>query len=98
MSNYDRFIKISKKVITFPFKAVAIALIYCYKYCISPLLPHTCRFVPSCSTYAVMAVRKFGIIKGGFLAIKRLCRCVPNGKSGLDLLPYNIKGEFKWLI
>lgn len=86
------------KVIGFPFKAIYIALIYCYKWCISPLLPHVCRFTPSCSTYALQAVKEFGLIKGNYIAFKRLCRCVPNGKSGFDPIPLNIKGDLKWLI
>lgn len=90
--------KYLKKIITFPLKAVGIALIYCYKYCISPILPHTCRFYPTCSTYAVLALKEFGFFKGSYLAIKRILKCVPNGKSGLDLLPLNIKGDLKWLI
>lgn len=86
------------KIISFPFKAIAIALIYCYKWCISPLLPHTCRFYPTCSTYAFQAVKEFGLIKGSFIACKRICRCMPNGKSGFDPIPFNIKGDLKWLI
>ena len=87
-----------KKVLTFPLKAIGIALIYCYKWCISPLLPHVCRFTPTCSTYALQAIKEFGFFKGSIIAIKRICRCVPNGKSGFDPIPLNIKGDLRWLI
>ena len=86
------------RVITYPFKAIGICLIYFYKWCISPLIPHTCRFTPSCSTYALEAIKEFGFFKGTLIAFKRLCRCVPNGKSGFDPIPLNIKGDLKWLI
>ena len=85
-------------VITYPLRLILMGLVYVYKYCISPLLPHTCRFYPTCSTYAVLALKEFGFFKGSYLAIKRILKCVPNGKSGLDLLPLNIKGDLKWLI
>ena len=72
--------------------------IYLYKWCISPLIPHTCRFYPSCSTYAVLAIKEFGIIKGVYLSFLRLKKCTPNGDSGFDPIPQNIKGDSKWII
>ncbi|HIU55206.1 MAG TPA: membrane protein insertion efficiency factor YidD [Candidatus Gallibacteroides avistercoris] len=61
--------------------------IHFYRYCLSPLKPPTCRFVPTCSEYAVQAIRKYGPIKGSWLALKRLCRCHPWGGSGYDPVP-----------
>ena len=61
--------------------------IHFYRYCLSPLNPPTCRFVPTCSEYAVQAIRKYGPIKGSWLALKRLCRCHPWGGSGYDPVP-----------
>lgn len=58
-----------------------------YKFAISPLLPPTCRFTPSCSQYAIEALRKHGPFKGSFLTIKRLLRCHPWGGSGYDPVP-----------
>ncbi|MBO4412822.1 MAG: membrane protein insertion efficiency factor YidD [Clostridia bacterium] len=87
-----------KKIINFPFKIFGISLIYCYKFLISPLIPHTCRFTPTCSTYALEAIKEFGFFKGCCLAFKRISRCVPNGKTGFDPIPFNIKGDIKWLI
>jgi putative membrane protein insertion efficiency factor len=53
----------------------------------SRILPPTCRYAPSCSEYAIQAVRKYGAIKGSWLGLKRLMRCHPWGGSGYDPLP-----------
>lgn len=58
-----------------------------YQYCISPLTPPTCRYVPTCSQYALEAIRKYGPFKGLILAIRRLLRCHPWGGSGYDPVP-----------
>ena len=86
------------KILEFPFKMLFLLLIYVYKFCISPLLPKTCRFYPTCSAYAVQAIKEYGAFKGVILAIKRVLRCNPKSKCGFDPLPPNIKGEIKWLI
>ena len=86
------------KCLAYPFKLLALGLIYAYKICISPFFPNTCRFVPSCSTYAILAIKEFGVVKGSFLAIKRILKCNPKSKCGFDPLPVNIKGDIKWLI
>ena len=61
--------------------------VYFYRYCISPLKPPTCRFTPTCSEYAILAVKKHGPVKGFWLAIKRLARCHPWGGQGYDPVP-----------
>lgn len=61
--------------------------VYFYRACISPLLPPSCRYTPTCSQYMVEAVTKYGIFKGGWLGIKRLLRCHPWGGSGYDPVP-----------
>ncbi len=58
-----------------------------YRKIISPLFPSSCRFYPTCSTYAKEALRKYGIIKGSYLAIYRILRCNPFGKGGIDPVP-----------
>jgi len=58
-----------------------------YQRWISPALPASCRFIPSCSSYAAEAIQKFGTIKGGILAGRRLIRCHPLCKSGVDPVP-----------
>ncbi|WP_100151881.1 membrane protein insertion efficiency factor YidD [Snodgrassella alvi] len=64
-----------------------LGLIRFYQYAISPLLPPRCRYSPTCSQYAVLALQKYGVFKGGWLTIKRICRCHPWGGCGHDPLP-----------
>ena len=61
--------------------------IYFYKGAISPLTPPSCRFTPSCSTYALEAIRRHGPISGLYLALRRILRCHPWGGSGYDPVP-----------
>ncbi|MCM1452804.1 MAG: membrane protein insertion efficiency factor YidD [Clostridium sp.] len=61
--------------------------IYFYQASISPMLPPSCRYSPTCSQYAIEAIRKHGPVKGMWLAIKRICRCHPWGGSGYDPVP-----------
>ena len=58
-----------------------------YQYCISPMLPQSCRFTPTCSTYAIQSITKYGVVKGLLLTIKRLSKCHPWGGSGYDPVP-----------
>ncbi|HLO59690.1 MAG TPA: membrane protein insertion efficiency factor YidD [Bacteroidales bacterium] len=58
-----------------------------YQYAISPLLPKTCRHIPSCSSYAIDALKIHGIFKGSLLAIWRILRCNPWGTHGYDPVP-----------
>ncbi len=59
----------------------------CYQLAISPLKPACCRFAPSCSAYAVEAVERFGVARGGLLALWRLLRCHPLARGGYDPVP-----------
>jgi putative membrane protein insertion efficiency factor len=68
-------------------KYLLIALIKFYKRFISPLKPQSCRFYPSCSTYALEAVSRFGFLRGGYLAARRLLKCHPFNPGGLDPVP-----------
>lgn len=68
-------------------KGLVLALIKGYRYALSPLLGQNCRFFPSCSEYAVEAVTKFGVLRGGWLAIRRICRCHPWHPGGFDPVP-----------
>jgi len=72
-----------KKAIEF----IVLLPVYFYRYTISPLFPPSCRYTPTCSQYAIEAVKKHGIFKGGWLAVKRLSRCHPWGESGYDPVP-----------
>lgn len=67
-------------------KYLLILLVKFYRRWISPLKPPSCRFIPTCSEYAVQALQKYGAIKGSYLAIKRVLRCHPFSKGGYDPL------------
>ena len=64
-----------------------IGLIKLYQWIISPMLGPKCRFTPTCSTYALQAIEKYGPFKGLWLAVKRISRCHPFGGSGYDPIP-----------
>jgi putative membrane protein insertion efficiency factor len=66
---------------------VATLLIRIYQWTVSPLLGPRCRFHPSCSNYALEAINRFGVLRGGWLAVKRLGRCHPWHPGGLDPVP-----------
>ncbi|MEO0391638.1 MAG: membrane protein insertion efficiency factor YidD [Pseudomonadota bacterium] len=67
--------------------ALPIGLIWVYKACISPFLGPNCRYQPTCSTYAIDALRTHGVWRGGWLTIRRLARCHPWGGHGYDPVP-----------
>ena len=67
--------------------APAIALIRAYQLVVSPLRPSSCRFYPSCSAYALTAIERFGILRGSWLATRRLLRCHPWNPGGVDHVP-----------
>jgi len=64
-----------------------ILLIYVYKMTLSPLIGGNCRYSPTCSSYGILAIIKYGAIKGGWLTIKRIASCNPWGGSGYDPVP-----------
>ncbi len=72
-----------RRICAYPF----ILLVRFYQLCISPLKPPSCRFTPTCSQYAMQALRKHGVIKGLYLTIRRILRCHPWGGSGYDPVP-----------
>ncbi len=70
-------------ILSYPF----LLLIKIYQYGISPMLGPKCRFTPTCSQYAAEALKKHGLIKGTWLALKRISKCHPHGGSGYDPVP-----------
>ncbi|MEO7385579.1 MAG: membrane protein insertion efficiency factor YidD [Gammaproteobacteria bacterium] len=70
---------------------LAIALIRAYQAALSPWLGANCRYLPTCSAYAILAVGRFGVLRGGWLGLRRICRCHPiaalGGGAGADPVP-----------
>ncbi|MCB1747173.1 MAG: membrane protein insertion efficiency factor YidD [Gammaproteobacteria bacterium] len=64
-----------------------VALIHGYRVVLSPLLGPRCRYLPSCSAYALEALERHGLLRGGWLAVRRVLRCHPWGGSGYDPVP-----------
>ena len=65
-------------------KFVTLQLLRAYKWAISPLFPPACRFVPTCSEYAMEAVERYGVLRGVWMAFTRILRCHPLARSGYD--------------
>ena len=80
---WQRSLGVLKRIVAFPL----IMLVRFYQLCLSPLKPPSCRFTPTCSLYALEALRKHGPIKGLYLTVRRLLRCHPWGGSGYDPVP-----------
>ena len=70
-----------------PLAWLLVGLVRAYKLVVSPLLPPSCRFEPTCSRYAEEAVRRFGALRGASLAARRLLRCRPGAAAGYDPVP-----------
>ena len=68
-------------------RKVVLLLIRFYQKAISPAFPPSCRFTPTCSQYGYEAIQKYGVLKGGWLAIKRIGRCHPMTPGGYDPVP-----------
>ncbi len=72
---------------------ICLALIRIYKRGVSPALPSACRFQPTCSQYAYEAIERFGVLRGCWLALRRLLRCTPLSKPGYDPVPDGVSRE-----
>ena len=68
-------------------KKLLISLVRFYRRAISPLFPGCCRYIPTCSQYALEALEKYGALKGSWLALRRFLRCHPFHKGGYDPVP-----------
>ena len=78
----------TKTAVAIP-RQIAVFLLKIYQWVISPLLGPRCRFYPSCSQYAVEALNQHGLLAGGALSLKRLCKCHPGHPGGIDEVPGN---------
>jgi len=67
-----------------PARIVVLQLLRGYKWAISPMFPAACRYVPTCSEYAMEAVERYGAVRGGWMSVMRLLRCHPFVKGGYD--------------
>ena len=68
-------------------KHIALQLLRFYKLAISPMLPSSCRFTPTCSEYTYQAIEKYGVLRGSWLGLRRLSRCHPFHAGGYDPVP-----------
>ncbi|MFQ5718140.1 MAG: membrane protein insertion efficiency factor YidD [Acidobacteriota bacterium] len=67
-------------------RRAALLLLRAYKLLVSPLLPPACRYHPTCSEYGAAAIERYGVVRGGWRAICRICRCHPFARGGFDPL------------
>jgi putative membrane protein insertion efficiency factor len=79
----EKMVSIIKQILILPF----IILIRFYQWVISPALGPKCRFTPTCSQYAAEALKKYGLVKGFVLSVKRVSKCRPGGGHGFDPVP-----------
>ena len=68
-------------------RRAAVALVRAYQAVVSPLFPPSCRFHPTCSSYAITSLERYGVLKGAWLAIRRITRCHPWNPGGHDPVP-----------
>ncbi|MBN2344919.1 MAG: membrane protein insertion efficiency factor YidD [Candidatus Aminicenantes bacterium] len=78
-------------------KRVLLLLIRGYQLTLSPLLGRHCRFLPTCSQYALEAVTRFGALRGAWLALRRILRCHPFHAGGHDPVPEPFEVKSKWI-
>jgi uncharacterized protein len=79
-------------------RAAGRALVILYRFTLLPLIGPRCRHLPSCSEYAEEAVERFGLWRGGWMALARILRCHPFGTSGLDYVPPSLPETARWYL
>ena len=83
-------------ILTYPFTLIELALIGIYRLFIRHATPKSCKFIPSCSTYAKLSLIEFGFILGNYYIVKRIIRCNPKNCGGYDFVKLNLSGNYKW--
>lgn len=83
-------------IIVYPLTLLSLALIKFYQKLLTHGKQKCCRFLPTCSSYAFMAIKEYGAIYGGYISLKRICRCNSKSKGGVDFPNLNINGNYKW--
>ena len=73
-------------------KFVTLQMLRTYKWAVSPMFPPACRYVPTCSEYAMEAVERYGALRGGWMAFNRILRCHPFARSGYDPVERSSQG------
>lgn len=68
-------------------KRLLIWVVRCYQLLVSPFTANHCRFYPTCSRYAIIAIERHGAVRGGWLAVRRIVRCRPGCEGGVDVVP-----------
>lgn len=89
--------KIFKFIINIP-KYIALFFVAIFRFCISPFIPHVCKFSPTCSVYASEAFAEWGFFVGLKLSAKRLFRCNSRSHGGTDAVPINPKKKYKYFM
>jgi uncharacterized protein len=84
-----------KESVNSALRAAVVSVLRAYKWALSPLLPPACRYVPTCSEYAMEAVDRYGIARGGAMAAWRVLRCHPFVKGGFDPVPQGDRAEMQ---
>jgi putative membrane protein insertion efficiency factor len=72
-----------------PAARLALTIIRAYKAALSPWFAGSCRYVPGCADYTTDAITRFGFVRGGWLGVRRICRCHPFGGHGFDPVPHD---------
>ena len=83
-------------ILTYPLTLIALFLLLIYRKVLTHGKGKCCHFLPTCSVYAWESVKEFGAICGGVLSLKRLLRCNPKNKGGIDFPKLNLLGNYKW--
>lgn len=83
-------------ILTYPITLICLFFIYLYRKLLTHGKMKCCHFIPTCSTYAWNSIREFGFLFGVILTIKRLIRCNPKNKGGIDFPKLNLLGNYKW--